>query len=289
MRIFITFGDEKFAKSRDFAAKMAKYFGGFDKVVAYAPKDIDDDFKEKHKKIFNIKRGYGLWLWKPYFIYKTLNEVCKDGDMLFYGDGGSFFFRSVKHIEKAMGDDDIWVSCVPFFEWQYTKSDAFKLLGCENEDYKKTAQIQGGFLYIRKTEHSVLFIKKWLEACCDIKLLHPDNIGLGLPVVNGFCAHREDQSLLSLLSKKEGLVPHKDPSQFGRYPEWYFIHRKQSCDKSILEIQDVFNKREYPALIILHRMPVVDIYAIAKNFLILFVPKIIGNIYIRYMANKQKC
>lgn len=269
MRIFITFGDKRYAKTRNFAARMAKWLGGFDKVIAYTPDDIDDDFKNQHSDIFNIKRGYGLWLWKPYLIYKTLTQVAKDGDAVFWGDGGSFFIRNVKHIEKVMGDDDMWLSCVPLQEWQFTKADCLRLMDCENERLAKTAQRQGSFLYIFKTNNSVAFIKEWLDRCCDINLLHPENIGLGLPNPPGFFAHREDQSILSLLSKQRGIKAHQDPSQFGKYPELY--------------LEDHFMRAEikpfgsdYPVLIILHRTPNVSMLRVAKQLFLAIIPRYIG-------------
>lgn len=267
-RIFITFGDDKFAESRDYAAKMAKRWGGFDKVIVYTPNDIDEDFKKEHEDIFCIKRGYGLWLWKPYLIYKTLNEEAKDGDMLFYGDGGAFFMRSIRYIEKSLGDDDIWVSCVPLCEWQFTKADAFELLSCKDVDYKMTAQAQGGFLYIRKTQDSMSFIKKWLDACCDLRLLHPDNIALGLENPVGFHGHREDQSILSLLCKKHGIKLHQDPTQFGKYPERYWV---KGFDKA-----PYMGKREYPVSIILHRSRTILKKSFINQIILSLIPKRIG-------------
>ena len=38
MRINITFGDERFAKSHDFDAWAARHLGGFDKTIVYTPK-----------------------------------------------------------------------------------------------------------------------------------------------------------------------------------------------------------------------------------------------------------
>ena len=93
MRIFITFGDNKFKKARKFSAKMAKLRGGFDKVIEYTPEDIDPAFKREHEDIFSIKRGYGLWLWKPYIIWKTLNEVANEGDLVFYADAVLFLLE----------------------------------------------------------------------------------------------------------------------------------------------------------------------------------------------------
>ena len=278
MRVFITFGDEKYAKTRDFAAKMAKLMGGFDKVVTYTPEDIDEGFKKNHEDIFSIKRGYGLWLWKPYLIYKALNELCQEGDYLFYSDGGAFFFRSVLYIEKVMGDSDIWISCVPLKEWQFTKQDAFDLMDCHGDKYEKTPQVQGGFLYIRKTPRSIAFIKEWLDLCCDIRLLHPDNVVSHAENRNGFHGHREDQSILSLLCKKKGQRVYQDSTQYSKFPEKYW---RKGFERAL----DT-PKEQYPPIIILHRTANLKITDILRQIILLIIPRWIGLKLITYDKNE---
>lgn len=274
MRIFITFGDEKFHKSRNFAAYMAKVIGGFDKVIIYKPEDIDENFKEAHKDIFDIKRGYGLWIWKPYFIFKTLVDVVKEGDYLFYGDAGSFFIRNIKHIEKTI-KNNIWVSHNSLVEWQFTKKDAIELMESNNSIFLNTAQAQGGFLYIRKTDESMRFIKEWLDLCCDIRLLHPDNIFTGQANPLGFVGHREDQSLLSLLCKKENVLLHKDPTQYGKYPEKYW-------NNGVMRVNMAEKVDGYPVSIILHRTPNVSFSVVLKQLILALMPRKLGLYFISY-------
>lgn len=102
-----------------------------------------------------------------------------------------------------MGSNDIWILHNSLIEWQFTKRDAFDLMGCSGDMYTQTSQAQGGFIYILKTEESVGVVKEWFDLCCDIRLLHPDNICTHLGNSSGFFAHREDQTLFSLLCKKK--------------------------------------------------------------------------------------
>ena len=268
MKIFVTYSNERYAKARDFAGKMAKRFGKFDKVVIYKPEDIDDDFKENNKEILSFKKGAGLWLWKPYVVNKALNEECKDGDYLFYADAASFFIRSVDYIIKAWGDQDVFVSPVPLKEWQFTKADCFKLLNCDSDKFKQTAQIQGIFIGVRKTTNSIKFVKEWLDRCCDLRLMHPDNIALGLPNPKNFVSHREDQSMLSLLCKQENIHPHEDPSQGGKYPEMY--------DNSGFQKASITNSIEYPVCIVHHHTADVNKSVVFKRLLQIILPKKIG-------------
>ena len=240
---FITYSNDLYAETRDFSARMALKFGHVDKVIVYTPEDIDLYFRKKYSAILNLKTGNGLWLWKPYFVRKALDEVS-DGDIVFYCDAGSFLFKSCKPLINSM-KDDIWVSDIPLIEKQFTKPELFETMDCVGSEYSETNQIQGNFIAIRKTERGIRFADEWLLNCtykdnlkqetiCDIKNL--DFVFIG---------HRSDQSVLSLLVKKWNIKPHLDPSQYGKLPEKYFTKER------IFKIPE--HDYEYKPCIILHR------------------------------------
>ena len=274
MRIFVSYGDEKFSTSLKRAGFMARLLGRFDKIYLYGPNDIDDVFKSRNKEILSIKRGAGLWLWKPYILYKAILEKAIDGDIVFYCDAGSFFIRSVSHIERSMDKDDIWVSEIPFMEGQFTKEDTFSILDIV-DNIRMTPQIQASCICVRRTPSSIEFIKKWLDCCCNIYLLHPKNLKPGLDNKDYFISHREDQSILSLICKKNGIVPHQDPTLHGKYPELYTNY---GFIKPIMS-----RTREYPVCIILHRSPCISIKSMIKNTIISILPKFIG----RYLLGNK--
>ena len=56
--------------------------GKVDKYYSYKPEDIDINFKKKNKDILSRERGNGYWIWKPYFILKTLKNKLNIGDYL---------------------------------------------------------------------------------------------------------------------------------------------------------------------------------------------------------------
>lgn len=43
---------------------------GADNVIEYSKEDIEPGFIEKNRSIMSNPRGFGLWLWKPYFIQR---------------------------------------------------------------------------------------------------------------------------------------------------------------------------------------------------------------------------
>lgn len=70
-------------------------------MIEYGPADIERKFKEKNASIWNAKRGAGYWIWKPYIIDKTLNQL-KQNDYLLYMDAGAYLKEDVRWFIDAM-------------------------------------------------------------------------------------------------------------------------------------------------------------------------------------------
>lgn len=239
MKVFITYSDEKLNKQRDFAVFMAKYFGKFDKSIGYKPEDIDKEFYEQNKEILSQPKGGGYWLWKPYFIYKTLKNL-NDGDYLFYADAGSFFLKDINILidELEKSHQDVIGFELPLIESQWTKKELFESLLCQDEEkYFNTNQIMGSFHLIKKTEVSIKFYLEFLKKCCIWNNIN-DNFDDSIQYEN-FIDHRQDQSIFSLLYKKHNLFPYKDPSQRGSHPKSYGgINNKNIKKNSMYKLEN---------------------------------------------------
>jgi len=213
-------------------------YGKADEVIEYSPKDIEQSFIDENSEIFSIKRGAGLWLWKPYLILKTL-ESLSDGEYLMYTDSGSFFCGCITSLidslEKSAEDRGIMCFELPLFECEWTKRETMQRMGYKGD---KDHQILGSYILMRKCDFVVNFIKEWLDACKDIVNLHGDNY-TDLVENSNFVAHREDQSVLSILCHNYGIQPFRDPSQYGDYP-WEYASNKGSKKRWSFEI------KEYP-------------------------------------------
>ncbi|WP_378950774.1 hypothetical protein [Pelosinus sp. sgz500959] len=260
-KYFITYSNELYSETREFCLKMARKMGRFDEVIRFTPEDIDPKFTTENSVILSVRNGNGLWLWKPYFIHKILCTI-ENGDVLVYCDAGSFFIKSSKYIIDSMSNEDIWVSDIPLIEKQFTNPSLFRIMNCDSDEYKETNQIQANFIAVRKSEVSMRFVKEWLNYCKQPACIVPEeNVS-----VDGFqfMGHRSDQSILSLLSKKYGLHPHLDPTQYGRIPEKYYAKYR------------IFNKsehnKEYSTLIILHRTKNVDKKVVLNQWLCSWLP-----------------
>lgn len=241
MVILINYADEKYKQVQLLNASTGKRFGHVDQVICYDPSDIDEVFLKCNREILSVKRGNGLWLWKPYFILKTLKNV-NEGDIVFYCDSGAFFIRSLKHIIKICEEQDIWVSVLPTIEHQFTTRYVLEQMECCDEVYTDTNQISASFLAFKKCDKSIQFVNEWLKWCCVPGMLEGR---VSCNEVKDFIEHREDQSILSLLVKKNNIKYYQDPSQMSKIPEHYLI-----TDNTIL---NVYSKTDYCVCIIHHR------------------------------------
>src|SRR5262245_10922235 len=87
VNVLLNYANERFAQVQRRNCETGLAVGGFDRVQAYGPADIDPEFAAKNRHILSQPRGNGYWLWKPYFIARTL-ESLEHGDWLFYCDAG---------------------------------------------------------------------------------------------------------------------------------------------------------------------------------------------------------
>ena len=219
MLYVVNFADEKYREKQILNTKSAYEKGKADKVFEYSPKDLTE-LKLKFPAHFEVKRGYGLWFWKPYVILKALERIT-EGDYLFYCDSGSVFIDDIHKLIPDMQEsgEDIMVFEQPLLAECFTKMESFVLLNCD--DYSGN-QLLGGYILLRKSLNSIHYMEEWLQAMSDIRVLDPK---IYLPEIKNpknFRAHREDQSVLTILCKKWNIKAHRDPSDFGIFP-WQYL------------------------------------------------------------------
>lgn len=246
----ITYGDEKYEQAKKLNCKMAKKYGA-DKVIAYGPEDIGEDFKNKNVSIWNAERGGGYWIWKPYIMLKTLEKMDKE-DYLIYTDAGAVFVNRISKLIECMEKEkqDIMVFSLASKERAWTKRDAFLLLECDSLRYTDSMQILGGYVVLKKTKFVEEFLKEWLFWLQDVRAVTDQPNCLGKDNYPEFIEHRHDQSIFSLLCKKYDIEPFRDPSQFGeregkyseeicqrsKYPQIIFSHRRGDM-KSLFQLR----------------------------------------------------
>jgi hypothetical protein len=198
-KYFVTYSDEKYEQNRQNLLNIAQ--NKF-KCLPYSPKDIDENFYNKNYNILIQKRGIGYWLWKPYILLKTLNNI-NYGDYIFYLDSGDIFIEEIaSYMDIFLPHNDVILVPGSHLQKKYTKRDCFVYMNCDEEKYWNFIQIEAGIILLKKTNFTIELISEWLHYCEDERILTDiENINKKQNF-HDFIDHRHDQSILTNLANK---------------------------------------------------------------------------------------
>lgn len=197
---FVTFGDGiykdqaiGFAKSLD-KLPFAKH------VHCFSSSDIDSDFYGQNIDILQQPRGFGYWLWKPYFCSRVWDHM-EFGDVLVYLDGGLSLIGNLEpYINRAVQSRS---GGLAFEQWtkqeDFTKPDVFQAMELPVEQYGKKMQFWAAIIIVQKREENKMFFNEWLHYAT-IPGLIDDSPSKSFP--DKKVKHRHDQSIYSLLAWK---------------------------------------------------------------------------------------
>ena len=244
--VAISYANEKYIKAAWLNRKCAIKVGKADRAIIYTPNDIDADFGKENKEILSSSRGNGYWLWKPYFIKKTLEQM-NEGDILLYTDAATVCVDSIWKLVKAMEADG---QCRMIFslgkkriEAAYTKRDAFILMDCDEEYISMTPQADASAILLVNNKSNQEFVDDYLEFAKDKRILTDSENEMGKENYSEFIMHRHDQSILSLLAKKRNFSFFRDSSQFGVPDIYDEAVLKRSCYPQILNHHRIANAK----------------------------------------------
>lgn len=254
--LFLSFGggSEDYHQAVARIGKQAETFGIFDEILCYTESDLqkDKDFWDKHGNfISNNKRGYGYWIWKPYLIHKVITEKMNDGDIIVYIDAGCEMNiygkkRFSEYIELVKQNGTLAFQ-MDLLEKEWTKMDLLKILQMDNEN---TGQIQATMQFYKRNTQNVNLINQIykLSTMMNYRFV---NDSPSIEKNDGtFKEHRHEQSILSLLFKKNKCFYIKDETYFHPnwengidYPIWTI--RNKTGKSYLLNIYQNLNKYMY--------------------------------------------
>lgn len=265
---------EPYLSYRKYNSWTAKHIGKADCVLEYSEDNIPDYYKEDHKNIFRYQRGSGLWLWKPYIIYSALQTI-NEGDWLYYTDAGTVFINRISYLTSFAENKGVQVFLTeqPLLCRQFTKKEAYLLSGIQDGGENQLL----GLVLVKKTDFSVKFVKEWLEMCEREELLSPNHFSPEIEEFPDYYAHREDQSLLTLLKIKLGLPAFRDCSDYGEMP---FMYANSSYAYHPLSYPD----SDYPTIILCNRKVFPVSYYMKywlKHLLYHFFPQKVEDYYLK--------
>jgi hypothetical protein len=209
-KYLISFGSKGYENTLTNLRNSASPF--FDEIILYNENNITE-LKDLYPKHFEGGRGFGYWLWKPYLILKTLNNI-KDDDIIMYTDATINFVNNPLSLFNLLANKDIILFSNEYKNSQFTKYDTFHELDALDEKFTNGKHVNAAVILIKKTVNSLIFVEEYLNFCKNFKIIsdEPNTNGINF---SDFIDHRHDQSILSILSIKNQIELYKDPTQWG--------------------------------------------------------------------------
>jgi hypothetical protein len=204
-----TFGDigqfSDFRKTKFRLQKEAIDTGWFNDFFCFDRTDIEQFPNDKRCP------GIGYWFWKPALALKILNEIEKDS-ILFFLDAGNSIINNEKSKERFFQYAELCDSGpgIVIFrgegpkEIQYSKRDTLILLGCDSDEYLQTPQLWCGLWIIKNNQFAKDLMQEWYNVCSIHHAVNWENSYN--PEHPEFVTHRYEQSVLSLLCKKQNQI-----------------------------------------------------------------------------------
>lgn len=165
----------------------------------------NNDFHKHATFISENKRGFGYWLWKPFLIWKTLEEL-PEGDLLVYLDAGTKLslegksrFMDYLAIQRKDKYNNL------FFEQEdvissWCKMDTIHFFDAYDLVQNKVKEVLPGILFTSNNSHNRFLFKLCYDSCSNYQLItDTPSIKQNLPEFN---EHRHDQSVFSIVVRK---------------------------------------------------------------------------------------
>lgn len=225
---FISYGDDNYTNSKLRIRQEAINSNFFNQVSVYNRIDIGNDFIEKTNPYINAPRGGGYWLWKSYFIKKTM-DIIKDDDIIVYVDCGCHInkfginrFNDYIDMCKEHESGILSFRMDEHLEKRYTTEKIFNTLGIDiNSDIRNTGQLMATYFFIRKCSISIDLIDNYYNLAINNSDIFSDIYNR-----NGNCSefvdNRHDQSVFSVLRKKVGTYEIYDESLSSLFMPYMF-------------------------------------------------------------------
>lgn len=191
----------------------------FDHIIGYTDEDLknDPEFWDSHGELAEAttwhRGGYGYWIWKPYLILKTMQQM-NDNDIVLYMDAGCTIknndeyktkYEDMQKLINKCAKNDILFTSSDQLERHYSKMDLVKYLEMDSIDVLNSTQYQATILFIKKTEQTHRFVKKWYNIMSNNYELIDGSPSQNFADLKDYKETRNDQSVFSLLAKKYGI------------------------------------------------------------------------------------
>lgn len=255
----VTYADACYRTAQRRQVESAGQFG-IDAIRAWTRERLESTaFYHEHRDVLDQRRGGGYWLWKPFIIRDTLNDM-DDGELLVYADAGIAIIAPLDPVLTLCRDGrDIVLFANHYREeggndcGAWTKRDCFVQMDCDEARFHDGPMVDASFLILRKSERSVAFIEDWLSYACRSQLLTDAATAGPLPDLPGFVQHRHDQSILALLAIRDEIELFRHPSQHGNHLKPAYLREPGEWTRFPYSSTDAFPNSSYGTLLNHHR------------------------------------
>ena len=205
--------------------KQLEKLSWFDVIKSYTKKDLQEDkeFWDKHSLFLeNNPRGYGYYMWKPYIIKKTFDQM-NEGDILVYLDVGCDLHIPSKDLKDLKSS---FINLVKEKEIVYSKNsldqhlgfgkiDAYDFYGITSEDLIKTgAYAEANRLFFIKNNINEKIINEWWDSMNGNYHLWDDSVtGKIHPQKEKYGESRWDQMMLQIVLYKNNALDRQNTYQ----------------------------------------------------------------------------
>ena len=213
-KILIFYGTEEFRGSLDRLKKEASNLNVFDKTIIYTPRDLPMHIKAN--SLMNYKKGGGYWIWKPYIIWKTLQDY--PNTIVIYIDAGctiskseewNYYIKVIKENDTILfqyrnsfdyGWNKMWPSATTKIgNWTKLNTQKYFDQLIKDENWHSFDKIMGGIIICKNPKNEFIF--QWLNITLFKSELIVDPIGNEIGnQKEDFIEHRHDQSIITPLA-----------------------------------------------------------------------------------------
>ena len=213
-KILIFYGTEEFQGSLKRLKKEAEILNIFDKIIIYTPDDLPIHIKAN--PLMNYKKGGGYWIWKPYIIWKTLQDY--PNSIVIYIDAGctiskseewDYYIKVIKENDTILFQyrnnydyrwDKMWPNATTkIINWTKLNTQKYFDQLINDQNWHHFDKIMGGFIICKNSRNE--FISQWLNITLFKSELIVDPIGNEIGnQKEDFIEHRHDQSIITPLA-----------------------------------------------------------------------------------------
>jgi len=173
--------------------------------------------RSENPLIMAFPRGAGYWLWKPYIILDAIRSVPV-GTPVLYTDVAVAYVADPAPLWSLLYIDDIvlFENSPGLLQRGWTKRHAFVRLNADTVEFWERRQLDAAFQLYRAGPRAIEFLEATRAAMRDPLVLIDTENDSAIEELEGFIAHRHDQSVLTIMAQKWGIRTFRAPS---RLPE----------------------------------------------------------------------